>query len=243
MTKTILTRAIRTLPAFAASLVLVGFSDEPTRGRAGRRWPLAAAGDRVRGTVEPVDSRLGDRPRNRRRGRADGRRRCGVGDRQPQRRLLQGHGHRQAAQRELAGDGIRGQPAGGVEPTGAADGRRRLRRHAGDGPDGLHAATGERGQPAEAGLRDAWHRRWPQVIRGLRRQLRDGRRGPAELRQGVGQEGPRRRDGRSSGRPTAARPSASTSSAARRAATRRSTRLRATRATTTASSPTTRRTT
>ena len=54
--------------------------------------------------------------------------------RQRERRLLQGHRHRQAAEPELAEPGVRGQPAGSVEPPRAADGRRRLQRHAGDRP-------------------------------------------------------------------------------------------------------------
>ena len=116
----------------------------------------------------------------------------------------------------------------------AADGRRRLQRHARHRPHRLHPAAGHRGQPAQAGLRDARQRRRPQVHRRVRRPLRDGRRGAGQLRQAVGEEGARRRDGRDRQgvRPRAA--SASTSSAARRAATRRSTPRPATTATTTA---------
>ncbi len=83
-----------------------------------------------------------------------------------------------------------------VEPARAADGRRRLQRHARDRAHRIHAAAGHGRQSAQAGLRDPGQRRRPQVHHRVRWPLRDGRRGAGQLRQALGEEGARRRDGR-----------------------------------------------
>ena len=184
---------VRTPLTRIASIVVVAFLSSAATPIHGQKAPPRCHRRRAR-ACRACRFPLGAAPADRRRSGADGR--CRLCDRQgqPERRLLQGHRHRQAEEPDVAEPRVRGQPAGRVESSRAADGRRRLQRHARDRARRLHAAAGERGQPAEAGLRHRRHRRRPQVRRRVRWQLRHGRRGAGKLRQGVGEEGARRRD-------------------------------------------------
>ena len=106
----------------------------------------------MRGTVEPVDSRLGDRPAD---GGAVVQTAVPVAASEtgnPNGDFCKVTGIVKPKNPSSPNLRVRGQPAGRVEPPRAADGRRRLRRHARDRPHGFTLQPANVDNPLKQGF-------------------------------------------------------------------------------------------